>query len=84
MQSGESFLVFVRDAVKSFSDRVFVPDNPDFPGIVAFIRGTAVPDRVALPRGYHNKPNQVKVQDKFVLRQWRDIEEMLVEKGAAA
>jgi hypothetical protein len=39
---------------------------------------TAFSDTVALP------DNPDRVQHQFLLRQWREIEEMLVERGAAA
>jgi hypothetical protein len=45
-------LVGVRKAVKYFSDKVALPDNPD------------------------------QIQDQFLLQQWHEIEEMLVERGA--
>jgi hypothetical protein len=37
---------------------------------------TAFSDKVAYP------DNHDKLQDQFVLQQWREIEEMLVERGA--
>jgi hypothetical protein len=49
--SGASFLLGVRKAVKYFSDKVALPDNPD------------------------------QIQDQFLLHQWREIEEMLAERG---
>jgi hypothetical protein len=51
-RSGKSFLSGVRIAVKFFSDKVALPDNPD------------------------------RVQHQFLLQQWIEIEEMLVERGA--
>jgi hypothetical protein len=46
---------------------------------LAMVRSDAkeLSDKVALP----DNPDQI--QDQFLLRQWREIEEMLVEKGAA-
>jgi hypothetical protein len=51
-KSGLSFPTMVRDAVKLFTDKVALLDNPN------------------------------RVEDQFVLQQWRGIEEMLVERGA--
>jgi hypothetical protein len=51
-RSGASFLARVRNAVKYFSGKVALPDNPEH------------------------------IQRQFLLRQWREIEEMLAKKGA--
>jgi hypothetical protein len=39
---------------------------------------TEISDKVAHP----GIPDQIQVKDQFLLRQWREIEEMLVERGA--
>jgi hypothetical protein len=49
--SGASFPDVVESILKSFSDRVAIPGNPD------------------------------QVKDQFLLQQWREIKEMLVERG---
>jgi hypothetical protein len=63
-QSGQSFLVWVRTAIMTISDK-------DVRSIVSAVSdATSISDSL----------DQVK--DQFLLRQWREIEEMLVERGA--
>jgi hypothetical protein len=52
-RSGVSFLAMVRLTIKSFFDKIALPDNPEM------------------------------VQHQLLLRQWREIEDMVVERGAA-
>jgi hypothetical protein len=71
------FLALVRLTIEHFSDQIEISDNPDR-AEDQFVRGAVenFPGHAALP------DNLGRAEQRFLRKQWREIEEMLMERGA--